>query len=369
MDDRDLEARLRTHLHLRFDGGSVPSGLTAAVRQGLAHAPTAKVGFSLRPRMLQLGWIATGLIAVVLGGFVLDGRVLGPANPGVTQTPSTTPVPTLHVIVERQFIVLAPNGTEPSAAERDDARQVLMDRLGMLGLTNTTVTEHTYAIAFALERDGLPDDAIRRILAATGEIEFVPLPAADYGEGKLVAEVGKPLPKDEPALFGWEGIESVGRGTDQQDRPTLNFTLTPAARQAFGDYTADHVTEYLAIVIDGRVALMPVINEPIPGGEIAISGGGLPGSPEATKFDEASAILIGGRLPDAWQGADALAILDRDKAIEAGRASGAGGDVDGASVDVLGDTRWTPVWRVSFADGAVVTVDAVTGAWVSTLIP
>jgi hypothetical protein len=369
MDDRELEARLQQHLHQRFDVAPVPSGLVAAVRDGMLATPTAKVGFAFRPRSFQVGWAATLVVVIAVGALLLAGRGLGPATPRATHTPSSTPVPT-QPIVERHFIVLAPNRTWPSAADREAATQVLVARLAGLGM-KATESDQTAAIEFTMEGDGLPDDAIRRILAATGEIEFVPLPEADYGDGKLIAEVGKPLPRDEPALFGWEGIESVEQRTDQQDRPMLNFTLKPAARQAFADYTTNHLQGYLAIVIDGRVALLPVINEPITGGEVAISGGGLPGSPEATRFDEAIAVLVGGRLPEAWQGASVPPIMTREAAIEAARASGQGGSgaIEGADLDaLLDDARWRPVWRVSVAGGAVVTLDAVTGAWLSTFI-
>lgn len=370
MDDRELEARLRTHLHQRFDSAPVGAGLAAAVRQGMESAPTRKVGFSFGDRWRQLGWLATGAIAVLVAGFLLSSQVLGPANPGATHSPSPTAIPTLRVIAERWFVVLPPTGTSPSAADRAAAAQVLLDRLASLGLKGTTSEDQM--ILLQLEKEGLPDEAIRRILSATGDLQFVPLPPADYGDGKLTAEVGKPLPKDEPALFGWEGVDSVAQGTDQQDRPTLNFTLTPAARQAFGDYTATHVTESIAIVIDGLVAMMPVINEPITGGEIAISGGGQPGSPESAAFDEAGAILIGGRLPEGWQGAEIHRVLTQTQAIDAARASGLGGsdDIQGADLEAVGDgLRRTPVWRVSYTGGAVITLDAVTGAWVSTLVP
>ena len=41
--------------------------------------------------------------------------------------------------------------------------------------------------------------------------------------------------------------------------------------------------------------------------------------------------------------------------------------VKSADVDVIQDgSRWRAVWRVTFVDGPVVTIDAVTGEWLST---
>lgn len=368
MDDRDLEARLSNHLHQRFDGSPVPSGLAAAVRQSL-ETSTAKVGFSFRPRALHLGWAATVAIVLTVGALLLNGRILGPAVPGTS--PSPTVPPSAFTITERWFVVLAADGASPSAAQRDAATQSLMDRLTRLGLKSTQ-SEQPGMILLTLEREGLQDDDIRHILTATGDVEFVPLPPEAYGDIDVSALVGKPLPIEEPALFGNAGIASVALGSSEQGFPTIDVVLTPEAGAAFGAWTTAHAREYLAVVIDGRMVVAPIINEPITGGQVSITGGAnVPGRPD-TAFAVAAAIMVGGRLPDAWQGADVRRILTQDEAIEAARASGHGGsgDIEGADLDAFQDgARWTTVWRVSYVDGAVVTLDAVTGQWLSTGVP
>lgn len=244
--------------------------------------------------------------------------------------------------------------------------QVLMDRMtrGLRGAGS----EQLGVIELTLEQDGPSDDSVRRILSATGDVKLIPLPES-YSDGTYTAEVGQPLPTDEPALFGWDGIEAVFESVDQQDRKVLDLVLRRDAAEAFGDYTATHLGGAFAVVLDGEVVLLPVINEPIPDGQITISAGGAPGSQEMARFDETVAILVGGRLPESWQGAEVRKLLARDEAIDAVRDSGhgGGGAVEGMDLDVSHDgSRWVAVWRATLEGGVVVTIDAVSGEWLST---
>src|SRR4051794_1242879 len=176
MDDDELEARLRTNLHGRFDNEPVPAGLSGAVRQTLTAAPAARVGFSLRRGALHLGWAATALVVVVVGGFLLYGKVgLGPAGPNATPSPDAT----LAAGLDRAFVVLPKNGSRPSKADGEQAGAVFDARLGALGLHNFTA-----AIGYGYELfappDGPSDKEIHAVLAATGDVEFVPLPPDRY---------------------------------------------------------------------------------------------------------------------------------------------------------------------------------------------
>jgi hypothetical protein len=371
MDDRELEARLGRYLHQRFDAAPVPASLAAAMQQGIA-TDTQKVGFSFRPRAFQLGWAATLAVVLVAGSFLLYGNVISPAIPGATATPPAPSIPPAAGELERSFVVLPKDGLTPTKAESAEAAAIFERRLGALGLTNVTTAIGNGFELYA-PGEGPSDDVIRAVLAATGAVEFVPLPPDILGDVDPQTLVGKPVPSGTTPLFGHDGIASVERGTSApQGFPTVDIKFTPAATALFADYTANHTQEYLAIVIDGKVALAPVINEPIPGGEVSISGGG-PSGPNPfrpdTTFDVAAAILLGGRLPAAWQGADVPVLITRTAAIEAARAHGGGGNaaIDAVDLDVLEDgLRWRAVWRIPFAGGAVVTVDAVTGEWLST---
>jgi hypothetical protein len=340
MDDRELEARLRTRLHARFDDTPVPAELASNVRQALA-TPAPRVRFDVRSRGRLAGWAVVGAIAVVAVVAVVGGNLMGLPGPGDTPTQA----PSATVAAGRDFIVLPPEGapveglSQPSPS---DVQPILLDRLHALQVGNVA-SEFGNAIWFMVPAAGPADEEIRAVLGATGDVEFVPLPPEDYPDLGSSLIIGEPLPIDEPALFGWEGIASVVVDETRQS-PAFTVTLTPAAGAALADYTAAHVGEAMAIVLDGRVASVPTINEPIPGGQITISGGM---STDAGRFARLRAILVGGRLPEAWHGARVPAIVSREFAINAARGQFPRSTFKSASLAAeLDGEAWRAVWYV-----------------------
>ncbi len=72
--------------------------------------------------------------------------------------------------------------------------------------------------------------------------------------------------------------------------------LKDEGKNLFADYTSKHVGDYFAVVLDGEVITAPVINEPIPGGQVQISQGGIGGYPLA-EAQNLVTILQFGQLP------------------------------------------------------------------------
>jgi hypothetical protein len=292
MTERELEQRLRTHLHRRLDGAQPSPELVAAVRQAMV-TPRRRLGVpTFRAGAFRPGWLAVAAV-IVVAVVTLAGFRLGILGPGANPTPSPAATP-----MTRQFIVLPSSLTVPDKSQTDLASAVLSTRLQALGFGNFT-SSAGIEIQFELPRTGPTDKVIEDVLRATGDVAFVPLPVDQYGTafepGPLIPVTGEPLPSDEPALFGWDGIASVELETDEQGRRTLGIDLQAAATQAFDDYTASHVNEFFAIVIDGRVASVPTINEPVPGGQLQLSFGTVDDPDGATM-----AILAGGKLPEEW---------------------------------------------------------------------
>ncbi|HYO44117.1 MAG TPA: protein translocase subunit SecD, partial [Candidatus Limnocylindrales bacterium] len=97
-------------------------------------------------------------------------------------------------------------------------------------------------------------------------------------------------------LFSGDQLSAATIGQDETGRRTVDFTLKDEGRDKFAAYTASHVNDYFAIVLDGQVISAPVINEAIPGGQVQISQGGIGGYPlaEATSL---VTILTFGQLP------------------------------------------------------------------------
>jgi preprotein translocase subunit SecD len=77
--------------------------------------------------------------------------------------------------------------------------------------------------------------------------------------------------KNEVGLEG-RHIQTARTDRDQMGRPTVNFILDAEGTKIFADLTANNVNKTLAIVSDGKIKSHAVINEPIPGGSVQISG-------------------------------------------------------------------------------------------------
>ncbi len=306
MDDRDLEARLRTHLHRRFDAEEPPPSLVAGVIQAFTTKPRSVAVAALLGRR-RIGWSAVAAAAVV-AALAFAGLRFGFIGPGDRASPS----PTLDS--GREFVLVPPRGTIPDKADGTLASNVVNARLrGLIfepSFSGGFTVGTGYGITVMLPNGGPSDRAVRDVLEAIGEVEFVPLPPEDYGDGKLTADVGQPLPKVEPTLFSWDGIATVERD-DQESGPAITITLKPAAQGALEVFSIAHVSETLAILVDGKVAILSTINEPL-SGALTLTG---PRDDEA--FAVVSAILIGGMmLPESWRGAEAPEILSRDHVTE-----------------------------------------------------
>lgn len=76
---------------------------------------------------------------------------------------------------------------------------------------------------------------------------------------------------DEPFLT-IERIEGGNVEFVSGNQWVLNLELTDEDGDTFGDWTADHIGEQAAVVIDGEVLVAPTIQDAIPGGDIQISG-------------------------------------------------------------------------------------------------
>jgi hypothetical protein len=381
MDDLELEARLRTHLHRRLDDAPIPVGLASNVSQALATA-VRPIGLATRTGRVRLGWAAVAAAVILAVAAVGMGKGLGPNGPGGT----TTPTPGAPSSTDRRFLVLPANGTLVGKAEASLANEVLSARLRAFGIANFT-SAGSELMSFWVPAGGPTDASIRTLLSATGDVRVVPLPAADYGAGMRVATLGAPLPKDEPALFGWDGIQAitnVAPGTSDgrvHGAPLLGMTLKAPAARAFADFVDAHVGETYAVVVDGRVALLPTAQPAASDGSFNLSNGSIPaGSAPTEGYLRTAAILVGGLLPEAWRGASVPVLITKDAAIASALAARRG-SIQGASQDeelsttISGDA-WQVVWNVevlvpecpanascAWAPGPyLVKVDAVTGA-------
>jgi len=77
--------------------------------------------------------------------------------------------------------------------------------------------------------------------------------------------------EDTPVVTGEELVDAQP-SFDQNGRPAVTFRFDPTGARKFGDYTAEHVGEPFAIVLDNEVISAPVIQTAIRGGSGIITG-------------------------------------------------------------------------------------------------
>jgi preprotein translocase subunit SecD len=133
-------------------------------------------------------------------------------------------------------------------------------------------------------------DQLRALIGTTGQVDFVPLGQVEVQEGQSLDLA------QYPPLFTGAEVASASVGTDQTGLSTVDLVLAPDATSLFAAYTADHVGDYFAIVLDGNVISAPVIQEAISDGRVSISLAGSGGS-SSNAANDLVAIVESGGLP------------------------------------------------------------------------
>lgn len=86
------------------------------------------------------------------------------------------------------------------------------------------------------------------------------------------AHSGAELWLEEQPILTQGDIELAEVFTDPLGAPIVVLTLTPSAQALLASVTASRLGQPLAIVIDQRLRLAPVIREPIGDGRVALAG-------------------------------------------------------------------------------------------------
>jgi preprotein translocase subunit SecD len=108
---------------------------------------------------------------------------------------------------------------------------------------------------------------LRALAGATGRLDFV-------GLGSAPMTAGEPIDLEaHPPLFSGDQVERATLGIDQGGARTIDLVLREPGRRLFADYTAAHVGDTFAIVLDGVILAAPVIQEAIPDGRVQVSPG------------------------------------------------------------------------------------------------
>jgi protein-export membrane protein SecD len=185
----------------------------------------------------------------------------------------------LKVLLEAD---VPPNTPIPDGA-MEQAADIIESRIDSLGVVEPVVqTQGDRRIIVELPGIDNPDEAVS-LIQSTALLEFVemgytPLPPGvpvltDFEKGAgSVSEDEAEEPVYHTVMTG-DIIQTARVDFDPQTgQPVVAFVLTPEGSKEFGDYTSDHLGEFLGIVLDGEVISSPRIQDAITTGSGVISG-------------------------------------------------------------------------------------------------
>jgi preprotein translocase subunit SecD len=194
-----------------------------------------------------------------------------------------------------EYQALPKDGVNPTPEAMGVIKDIVERRVNTTGVSEPVVVVQG-SDRVVIELPGITDvDNVRRLVGQTGQLDFVPLGATQMAEGQAINL------EDFPPLFGGDQLESAAVGQDQTTGGlTVTFVLKnngpESGAQLFSTYTAGHIGEYFAIVLDGAVISAPVIKNAIPNGQVEISSGSAAGFPPQ-EANSLVTILKFGSLP------------------------------------------------------------------------
>ena len=172
---------------------------------------------------------------------------------------------------------------EVSADSMEVARSVIENRTNALG-----VSENVVQIAgerrIVGEFPGLEDtEGVIAVIQQTGLLEFVDMGATPLPAGTIIAtDYGlspDATPSDDPeaptvyhTVMTGGVLDEVGVSQDQVGVFQIAFSLKDEGSDVFAEYTASHIGQYLAIVLDKEIISAPRIQSEINGGSGVITG-------------------------------------------------------------------------------------------------
>jgi preprotein translocase subunit SecD len=175
----------------------------------------------------------------------------------------------------------------PRQEDLDVIRKIIENRVNATGVSEPVVTTQG-SDRIVVELPGVSDpNSVRQLVGATGRLDFVPLGQVTKQAGDTIDE------KQFPPLFSGTELDSAAIGSDQTGKRVVTFKLKDTGAKLFADYTAAHVGDYFAIVLDGKVISAPQINEAIPGGNVQISQPGIQGYPLKEATDLVTVLQFG----------------------------------------------------------------------------
>jgi preprotein translocase subunit SecD len=184
------------------------------------------------------------------------------------------------------YEALPANGQAPDSGAMEEIRTIMENRVNSTGTTEAIVqTEQSNEVR--VEVPGQVDaQAVADLVGQTGDLQFVLLPEAQYGKFGTSGTTAIPLPDStiDPSLLDANGKGQFSGGqldpagiawkfdTQKGSGYVVAFAFKGQAATDFGTWSAAHINDYFAIVLDKKVVSTPYIQSAITNGSGVISG-------------------------------------------------------------------------------------------------
>ena len=173
-------------------------------------------------------------------------------------------------------------GNAPSADQMGVIRTIVENRINTTGAVEPII-QTVGSDQILVEVPGAQDpQQIRNLVGQTGTLTFVYLPVDQYGTistagPKTVPLQGVAIDPALPVQFTGKDIDGskVRARYDSASTPAgwvVDFAFKGQAATDFGTWSGQHVNDFFAIVLDGKVQSAPYIKEALTGGTGTISG-------------------------------------------------------------------------------------------------
>ena len=178
---------------------------------------------------------------------------------------------------DRRIIVELPGISNPDEAIATLRETGLLEfvEAGRTPLEEGTIIRTTYGENLPIAAETLTDTAVLTgTEALSGATAVLTETAAVTETASLTTTVPAAPTSDKvyKTIMTGKDLETASVALDQYGQPEILFTLQPSGTKIFAEYTASHVGDILAIVLDKRVISAPVIQSAIPDGSGRITG-------------------------------------------------------------------------------------------------
>ena len=152
--------------------------------------------------------------------------------------------------------------------------EIIRRRIDDVGTKEPTILQRGEK-RILVELPGLKDpERIKSLLGKTAKLNFrLVSENNEFGVDELISENGEKLKVSKRIIMSGENlVDAQPNINNQNNEPTVSFTLDRLGAQKFGRATKDNVGKRLAIILDDEIVSAPSINEPITSGNGMISG-------------------------------------------------------------------------------------------------